>query len=489
MNAAFDMSQIDVQALRGVTQDSRAVKAGYLFAALPGSKSDGRNFIETAIHNGARVILAPTGTMLPETARVDDVQIVTHDHPRHVFAKIAAAFYARQPEHIVAVTGTNGKTSVVHFVAQLWKARGHKAVSYGTLGVHGEGISRPGGMTTPETEKLQADLADLAAAGITHLALEASSHGLDQRRLDGVQMQAAAFTNLSHDHMDYHDGVEHYRDAKARLFSLLQNGVAVLNADSTHFDVMSARASNAGNEIISYGFKAQHLKIVEITPTSHGQHTSLEIFGKPYEITLPLVGEFQVKNALAALGLVLSKKRAHQDEYVTALEGLSGAPGRLELVNGHHDGAAIYVDYAHTPAALDNVLSALRPHTAGKLVCVFGCGGERDRGKRSVMGEIAARLADSVIVTDDNPRGEDPAAIRAKILKGAQLLEGAKSAQEIADRAAAIQSAIKSLATGDVLVIAGKGHETGQVYGGQTLPFDDGEVAREIIKSLGIKGT
>ncbi len=471
-------SDLNIKALSGVTQDSRRVKAGCLFAALPGAKADGRNFIQAAINNGASVILAPTGTLLPEGVKAGVVQLITDDYPRRAFAHIAAAFYGRQPEHIVAVTGTNGKSSTVHFVKQLWEAQGKRAVSYGTLGVHGGGVEKASALTTPGPEMLHADLADLTAGGVTHLALEASSHGLDQRRLDGVKISAAAFTNLSHDHLDYHENMEIYREAKARLFDVMESGTAVLNADSDYFDAMKNAAEKAGHKIISYGFKGDDLKIVEITPAPHGQQVALEVFGKAYDVALPLVGQFQVKNALAALGLVLAEDCGAQDELVKSLEHLSGAPGRLELIGGHPKGAAVYVDYAHTPDALESVLTALRPHTAGRLVCVFGCGGSRDRSKRPVMGEIAARLADHVMVTDDNPRSENPADIRAEILAAAD------GAQEIAERREAIQSAIEYLNAGDVLVIAGKGHEQGQVYAAQTLPFDDCEEARKAIEEL-----
>ena len=466
---------IDLKAFAGLTQDSRRVKTGYLFAALPGHKTDGRNYIETAIAHGATAILAPTGTMLPDGA--EGVTLIEDDNPRHRFAVMVADYFGAQPAYVAAVTGTNGKSSTVHFAKQLWKSQGKKAASYGTLGVHSETIEKPLSMTTPDPETLYAELADLAAAGVTHLALEASSHGLDQNRLDGLNIKAAAFTNLSHDHLDYHEDLDHYRDSKALLFSLMRNGTAILNADSKCFEHMKAVAESNGNKVLSYGCVGEDLKLVNITPTPQGQNVKLEILGKAYEVTVPLVGGFQVKNALAALGLILAEGVDDQDEYVAALEDLQGAPGRLELVAGHPKGA-VYVDYAHTPAALEQVLKALRPHTAGQLICVFGCGGDRDQSKRPVMGKIATELSDRVIVTDDNPRNERPESIRQAIL------EEAPGAEEVADRREAIVTAINDLEGGDVLVIAGKGHEQGQIYAERTLSFDDCEEAWKAIEEL-----
>ncbi len=526
-------AQINIRSLKGITQDSRGVKSGYLFAALPGSKSDGRDYIEAAIRNGASAVLAPKGTILPDLESVVDVALITDQNPRRTLALMAAEFYGTQPGDIVAVTGTNGKTSTVHFAQQLWKSQNIKAASLGTLS---------GSMTTPGPVALHAELADLAAAGITHLAIEASSHGLDQYRLDGVKLKAAAFTNLSHDHLDYHGEMDEYRSAKLRLFTdiLEEGGTAVLNADSEEFNVLhnaTKGRGKAGNEcrVLSYGFAGEDLKILEITPTPQGQKVQLNILGQDYEMTLPLVGEFQVMNALCALGLVLAEDAVDRERsaggaessaadmnnssgdtggsdiqedgsispataaataatttattsssvsppsilnYVKFLEKLQGAPGRLQLVSGHPKGAAVYVDYAHTPDALENVLSALRPHTQGKLVCVFGCGGERDAEKRPLMGGVASRLADNVIVTDDNPRSENPEGIRAAILAATP------DAQEISDRREAIQSAMADLQDGDVLLIAGKGHEQGQVFADYTDPFDDVEEAERAIEGL-----
>jgi UDP-N-acetylmuramoyl-L-alanyl-D-glutamate--2,6-diaminopimelate ligase len=472
---------LDVTSLKGLTLDSRSVKKGYLFAALAGAKTDGRKFIASAIQNGAKAILAETGTELP--AGTKDIKLITDDNPRRALSLIAAAYYKRQPEMIAAVTGTNGKTSTVHFTKQLWKSAGLKAASIGTLGVRAPGMIRSGSMTTPDPVSLHAELADLAAAGVTHLAMEASSHGLHQYRLDGVRVSTAAFTNLTRDHLDYHKDMEEYFDSKLRLFTdIMQKGTAVLNADIPEFAALKKLCEKAGHKIISYGFKADDLKIASATPAPHGQEVSLQADGKTYKIMLPLVGGFQVMNALCALGLVLADDRKNTQAYIKELENLEGVPGRLQLVDGNANGAAVYIDYAHTPDALENILKSLRPHTTGKLVCVFGCGGDRDAGKRPVMGKIASDLADRIIITDDNPRSEDPAAIRAQILKGAT------GAQEISGRRAAIQQSIAALKPGDVLVIAGKGHEQGQIFADHTEHFDDYEEAEAAMQQMAKAG-
>ena len=459
----------------GVTADSRAVRDGYLFAAIPGSKQNGAAFIADAILHGAAVILALRGTPLPSGA---SARLIESDNPRRDLAHIAARFYGRQPDRIVAVTGTSGKTSTVTFVQQLWELAGiEKSVSLGTLGVRGAGMAQSGALTTPDTVSLHAALADLAAAGITHLAMEASSHGLDQHRLDAVKIKAAGYTNLSRDHLDYHPTMEDYFLAKARLFSqVTKNGVCVLNADDPYFERLSALSAKAGNTIISYGEDGTDIKILSRRAEPSGQRLSLSVFGKKYEILLPLVGQFQVMNALCALGLVMTDED-RSGVFVPLLEKLRGVPGRLQLVPGHAEGAAVYVDYAHKPAAIEAVLNTLRPHTKGRLVCVFGCGGDRDAGKRPIMGRIAAGLADLVVVTDDNPRGENAAAIRSAIM------EGAPDAVEIGDRRKAIEWAVDEIGSGDVLVIAGKGHEQGQIIGDRIEPFDDVAVAEEAMKN------
>lgn len=464
---------IDISNFEGLTQDSRAVKSGYLFAAFEGEQSDGRDFIPDAITRGATAILAGQGTTLPETEK--SVTLFTDENPRRTFAKLAAKFYASQPEHIVAVTGTNGKTSVVTFVEQLWAAAGYKSASLGTL---------KGTMTTLDAVALHKQLADLAKSGITHLALEASSHGLDQYRLDGVEIEAAGFTNLSHDHLDYHGDMDKYFDAKSRLFSEVMKADEKrtewtnLNADIANYSQLETLCKQRGLKTMSYGRKAKDIKLLSIKPTADGQELELGVLGKHINITLPLVGEFQAMNALCALGLVLAQDPENKAHYLDAMEKLEGAAGRLQRIGEHPKGASVYVDYAHTPDALENILTALRPHTNGKLVCIFGCGGDRDKEKRSIMGAVSNTYADVAIITDDNPRSETPAEIRAEILKSAP------KAQEIASRRTAIHQTIQSLEEGDVLVIAGKGHEQGQIFADHTDPFDDAEEAQNAIKNL-----
>ena len=464
--------------ITGLTADSRAVEPGFLFAALPGSQGDGRDFIEQAIAKGARAILAPTGTELP--ASVTGVGLITVDRPRQRFALMAAAFYGSQPETIAAVTGTNGKTSTVNFARQIWQKLGKSAASLGTIGIRAPGLDQYGGLTTPDPVTLHASLSELADAGITHLAMEASSHGLDQNRLDGVRVTAAGFTNLSRDHLDYHGTMEAYLAAKIRLFDeiLAPDGTAVLNADAPECETLAARAEAAGRCVLRYGVKGTDIRVDSATPVPRGLDLTLTVLGRTADIRLPLAGAFQAANALCALGLVLADG-TEPDAAIAALETLEGVRGRLELAAQHPNGAAIFVDYAHTPDALETVLTALRPHTRGRLVAVFGCGGDRDPGKRPVMGETVARLADTAIVTDDNPRTEDPAAIRAA------AMAACPGGIEIGDRAEAIRSAIAGLAPDDVLVIAGKGHETGQIVGEDVHPFDDAEHARTAAKDIG----
>lgn len=461
----------------GVTSDSRRVQKNFLFAALPGNKTKGSDYIADAIHHGASIILAEDGVSLPDGLE-SDIILVNDNNPRYAFSKIAAKFYKLQPENIVAVTGTSGKTSTVSFVQQLWHLSGiAKCASLGTLGLRGPSLKRYGNLTTPDTETLHAELADLKSAGIDHLAMEASSHGLDQYRLDGVKIKAAAFTNLSRDHLDYHNDMDEYYEAKERLFIdvMEKPGVAILNADDEYYERLEVTCNKEGHRVLSFGHAGHYIKLLDRKLKPMGQDVSFSVDGKNYDITLPLVGEFQVMNAFCALGLVLAQD-ANPDKYVPLLEKLNGVAGRLQLVPGHAKGA-VYVDYAHKPAALETVLKTLRPHTSGKLVCVFGCGGNRDPGKRSMMGKIASEFADKVIVTDDNPRYEDAADIRAQILEGAS-----DGAIEIGDRAEAIKTAIDELEEGDVLVVAGKGHEEGQIIGEEVLPFNDVEEVEKVIQ-------
>ncbi|NYZ15715.1 UDP-N-acetylmuramoyl-L-alanyl-D-glutamate--2,6-diaminopimelate ligase [Azospirillum sp. RWY-5-1] len=477
LSGRTDAPSGDVE-VTGLTADSRAVGPGFLFAALPGSRADGRAYIMDAVAKGAVAILAPRGTALPDGTA--GVTLIEDDEPRHAFARMAAAFHGRQPETVVAVTGTNGKTSTVQFVRQIWAALGHKAASLGTLGLIGPGVDRYGSMTTPDPVALHRDLAALADAGIDHLAMEASSHGLDQFRLDGVRLAAAGFTNLTRDHLDYHGSMEAYLAAKAALFGrvLPAGATAVLNADSDAFATLAAICSSRATTVLGYGLTGRELAVRAVEPLAHGQRLHLTVLGRDLIVELPLVGRFQAWNALCALGLVIASG-GDRDRALDALAGLEGVPGRLQHVATRANRAAIYVDYAHTPDALETVLRALRPHAARQLVCVFGCGGDRDRGKRPVMGELAGRLADRAIVTDDNPRTEDPAFVRGEVLAGSARLE------EIGDRRQAIRTAVAGLQAGDVLVIAGKGHEQGQTVGTEVRPFDDATEARAAVAEVG----
>ncbi len=464
-------SEIDI---RGLTADSRAVEPGYLFAALSGTRAQGADFIGDAISQGAVAVLAePTVTFDPSQA-----YLVADSNPRRRLALMAAQFFDAQPETVVAVTGTNGKSSIVEFVRQIWTQLGQTAASMGTLGVNVEGQASTPSLTTPDPVEVHRRLAELKSAGVDHLALEASSHGLAQHRLDGVRIKAAAFTNLSRDHLDYHDSYEDYFLAKLRLFGELlpPGGTAVLNTETPMFEEFLDICWGRGLKILTVG-KGGDLALTRCAPDMDGQQLSLTLGRDEYQVTLPLIGDFQASNALVAAGLVIATG-GDPKATVNALSNLKPARGRLELVAAHPNGARIFVDYAHTPDALQAVLQSLRPHTAGKLHIVFGAGGDRDRGKRPQMGAVSAELADKVIVTDDNPRREDPAAIRREILAACQ------DALEVADRHAAIAKAIADLQAGDVLVVAGKGHEQGQIIGDETLPFDDAEVVKSVLARL-----
>ena len=459
----------------GLTADSRAVKPGHLFAALPGTKVDGRQFIQAALEAGAVGVLAESAQDLDALARrTPPVYVVADANPRRRLALMAAKLYAPQPATIAAVTGTNGKTSTASFARQIWGMLGRSAGSMGTLGVVAPGYEKPGSLTTPDPVTLHQELQRLAQSGVSHLCLEASSHGLDQFRLDGLEVQIAAFTNLTRDHLDYHQSMEAYFAAKARLFDVVMKpgGAAILNADVAKTGELVVLCRRHGHRVITFGESDDaELRLLARRPTTDGQALTLEAAGRRYEIALPLAGAFQAMNVLAALGIVIASGEKPADAIAT-LTRLGGVPGRLQRV-----GPQVYVDYAHTPDALETVLQALRPHAEKRLVCVFGAGGDRDAGKRPLMGEVVARLADVAIVTDDNPRSEDPATIRAAILAACP------GAREIGDRAEAIETAVRELAPGDVLVIAGKGHERGQIIKGVTHPFDDAEIARAALEA------
>ncbi|MEH6475839.1 MAG: UDP-N-acetylmuramoyl-L-alanyl-D-glutamate--2,6-diaminopimelate ligase [Sneathiella sp.] len=463
--------------ISGLTADSREVNAGYLFAALPGTLADGRNFIDAAIEKGAVAILTT-----PDY-NADQCPVYCHqvDDPRLALAEFAARFEGIQPSHIAAITGTNGKTSVAHFVRLIWEKLGYSSASLGTLGIISGDRVEDLHYTTPDPVLLHKVLKNLSDQSITHVALEASSHGLDQRRLDAAQVQVGAFTNLTRDHLDYHADADSYMDAKLGLVSRVvsNDGVVVLNADSSAFPNFEQAAHVRNLKVIEFGRHASDLKLVSTTSNASGQHLEIEAFGKSYQVDLPLAGEFQAMNVLCALGIVVGAG-SDVDDAVKTLETLENVPGRLERVAVLENGAAIYVDYAHTPDALETVIKALRPHTSKKLTVVFGCGGDRDQGKRPEMGKIANDLADLQIVTDDNPRGEDPAFIRSGIM------ESCPGASEIGDRASAIATALKLAKAGDVILIAGKGHESGQTIGNQVIPFNDKDVVTKLIEEGGV---
>ena len=462
----------------GLTADSRAVRPGFLFAALPGARADGRAFIAEAVARGATAVLAPGGTAWPEGVPMRP--LLTDADPRRALALVAAAFHGLQPRTVVAVTGTNGKTSTVDFLRQIWTLTGTRAASLGTLGVMAEGFDPGPSLTTPDPVTLHATLAALARAGIGCAAMEASSHGLDQRRLDGVRLAAAGFTNLTRDHLDYHGGMPAYRAAKLRLFdTLLGSGTtaaAHAEMEAETLAALRAVAARRGLRLLTVGEAGEDVRLLSHRPLPTGQALELAAFGARHALDLPLPGRFQADNALLALALAVATG-VETDRALAALPRLSGVRGRMELAARLPNGAAVYVDYAHTPDALERLLLALRPHVApgARLHALFGAGGDRDPGKRPLMGAACARLADRCWVTDDNPRSEDPAAIRAAVLAGCP------GGVDAGERRAAIAAAIGDLRAGEVLAVAGKGHESGQTIGGVTLPFDDATVVREIV--------
>jgi UDP-N-acetylmuramoyl-L-alanyl-D-glutamate--2,6-diaminopimelate ligase len=473
-DAAPGLASVEIA---GITADSRKVKPGYLFAALQGVANDGRAYIDAAIKAGAAAVLTDD--------RPGDwsVPAIRAAEPRLVLAKAAAAFFPQQPGIVAAVTGTNGKSSTVDFLRQVWVSMGRKAASMGTLGAIGPSGVIDLGHTTPDPVAIHETLHKLAGEGVSHAAMEASSHGLAQYRLHGVKLAAGAFTNLTQDHLDYHKDFDDYRRAKMKLFSeLLPKGApAIVNADSPELDAFEAVAKQAGLKTFTVGWRGRNLRISEALPRGTGQDLVIQ-WGEgainERTIHLPLIGEFQALNALCAAGIAM----ALGDDVHAVLEGLTtlkGVHGRLELVGQTEGKAPVFVDYAHTPDGLNVLLRAARPHVRGKLIVVFGCGGDRDATKRPIMGDVARRLADEVIVTDDNPRSEDPTLIRAAIRKGAP------DASEIGDRAAAINEGVRRLKPGDALLIAGKGHETGQIVKGVTIPFSDFDVARAALKEVG----
>ena len=462
-------AQIDVS---GLASDSRQVKPGDLFFALPGVNADGSAFVADAAKRGAAAAIVIDGVKLGESA----IPIIHASDPRLALAQSAAAFFGRQPETMAAVTGTSGKTSVTAFTRQIWAHAGYAAASIGTTGVVAPGRNDYGTLTTPDPIALHLLLKELADSGVTHASMEASSHGLDQRRLDGVRLKAGGFTNLGRDHMDYHPTIENYHAAKLRLFDTLlpKGSPAVIFADDAFSVATAIAAKAAGLDVRMVGRKGDFITLKRVEHERRRQRAEVSHDGAIYEIDLPLAGDFQIFNALVAAGLAISTGVKPATAF-KALEHLEGAPGRLDLVGATRDGCPVYVDYAHKPEALENVLSSVRPFTTGRVVVVFGCGGDRDKGKRPIMGEIASRLADVVIVTDDNPRSEVPKAIRGDILIAAP------KAIEIGDRAKAIHEAVSMLKAGDTLIVAGKGHEEGQTIAGVTHHFSDHEELRKAL--------
>ena len=457
----------------GLSCDSREVKPGYVFAALPGTVTDGRKFIESALEKGASAILS-TGEMdLP-------VPYLNSAEPRLDYAKMAAALHAGQPELLVAMTGTNGKSSTVEFLRQIWAYAGKPAACFGTLGVQAPQGYRPLTHTTPDAVALHKTLSELTQEGVSHVAMEASSHGLHQYRLDAVKVTASGFTNLTQDHFDYHADSEDYFMAKARLFTELTPADApvVINTNDEYGQRLVKMCEARGQDVMQVGWSGQDIRIDEVMPRAASQIVTLVVKGERHNIELPLAGEFQVLNAVSALGLALVTG-VDKETALKALEDLHGVAGRMERAGQTKDGAPIFVDFAHTEDGLDKLLRSVRPHTMGNIIVAFGCGGDRDPDKRSKMGKVAAKLADDVIVTDDNPRTEEAATIRKAVL------EGCPEAAEIGDRAAAIREGIKRLGPKDCLVIAGKGHEQGQIVGTKVIPFSDVEQVKLALKELG----
>jgi len=472
--------------ITSITADSRQVRPGALFAALPGSQFDGRQFIPSAVAAGAAAILTTldVSDLDASAGGAGSAILLRSADARRSLALMAARFFGRQPHTTVAVTGTSGKTSVADFARQIFLELGCRAASVGTIGVVKPDGRVYGSLTTPDPVTLHSMLADLVGEGVTHLAFEASSHGLDQRRLDGVQLKAAGFTNFGRDHLDYHATVEEYMAAKLRLFDTLLplGGIAVVNLDDPSSGEVVGRAAARGIRVLGVGQSADaELRLESISGDDFSQDVVFAFGGVRYPVRLDLIGSYQASNVAIAAGLAIASGEDAAAVF-SVLGGLSGVKGRLEVVGRRHDGQAegapIVIDYAHKPDALEAVLKALRPFVRGRLICVLGCGGDRDRGKRPIMGRIAQEKADLVIVTDDNPRGEDAAQIRREILSAAQ------DAREIGDRFEAIAEAIQEAQPGDVVVIAGKGHETGQIVGDKTLPFSDHDAVAEVLSRM-----
>lgn len=467
---AFSGPDVDITDL---SADSRVVKPGTLFAAIPGTLADGRDYIESAIENGASAILSTPG--LPDMP----VPYISDEEPRRVYSQIAATLHAGQPETLVAMTGTNGKSSTVEFLRQIWAYANKPAACFGTLGIQAPSGYRPLTHTTPDAVALHKTLSALAGEGVTHVGMEASSHGLKQYRLDGVKITAAGFSNLTQDHFDYHPDVEDYFACKARLFMELtpETAPVVINVNDEYGQKLADMCKARGQNVIRVGWSGEDIRIDEITPRAASQSLTLVVHGTRHKVELPLAGEFQALNAVAAAGLALSTG-VPEAKVLEALENLTGVAGRMERAGQTKSGAPIFVDFAHTEDGLDKLLRSVRPHTMGRIVIVFGCGGDRDPDKRAKMGTVAAKHADLVIVTDDNPRTENAASIRKQVLKGCP------EAEEVGDRASAIRAGIELLGATDCLVIAGKGHEQGQIVGDKVIPFSDVEQVRAALSEV-----
>jgi len=464
-----DIAEVDSDSeVTGFAIDHRKVAAGSIFGAFQGAAFNGEDFIGQAIERGAVAVVAR-----PE-ASVSEVPHLADAEPRRLFAELAAKFYAPYPETVVAVTGTNGKTSTVEMTRQIWRMLGHRSASIGTLGVTTSDEQVKTGLTTPDIVTFLNNIAGLKRMGISHVAYEASSHGLDQHRAEGVPLAAAAFTNFSRDHLDYHETMESYFEAKMQLFEkLLEAGrPSVIWADDPKSGEVIERSKRRGHQVMTVGRMGETIRLVDQAPTALGQTLALEHGGKPYRLALPLIGAYQASNVLTAAGLVLATGGSW-DATFSAMQRVAPVRGRLERAVISRGGVPVYIDYAHTPDALDAAIAALRPHVEGRLITVFGAGGNRDQGKRPEMGAVASRMSDIVIVTDDNPRSEDPAVIRSAIMAAAP------SAKEVPGRREAIAEAIRVAREGDIILVAGKGHETGQIIGDRVLPFDDALVARE----------
>ena len=464
-----DIAEVDSDSeVTGFAIDHRKVAAGSIFGAFQGAAFNGEDFIGQAVERGAVAVVAR-----PE-ASVSEVPHLADAEPRRLFAELAAKFYAPYPETVVAVTGTNGKTSTVEMTRQIWRMLGHRSASIGTLGVTTSDEQVKTGLTTPDIVTFLNNIAGLKRMGISHVAYEASSHGLDQHRAEGVPLAAAAFTNFSRDHLDYHETMESYFEAKMQLFEkLLEPGrPSVIWADDPKSGEVIERSKRRGHQVMTVGRMGETIRLVDQAPTALGQTLALEHGGKPYRLALPLIGAYQASNVLTAAGLVLATGGSW-DATFSAMQRVAPVRGRLERAVISRGGVPVYIDYAHTPDALDAAIAALRPHVEGRLITVFGAGGNRDQGKRPEMGAVASRMSDIVIVTDDNPRSEDPAVIRSAIMAAAP------SAREVPGRREAIAEAIRVAREGDIILVAGKGHETGQIIGDRVLPFDDALVARE----------